>query len=138
MKKNNKFKIKSFDKIAKFATNKGYDKLYPSFSFKYYISSDEYFSEEHSNEKRHSLYNFFSNIKDFSTITWGEMKQKPKQYHFHTFSENLSVLNDYSDVDLDQFKIKGMKQGRFIGFFDELNIFNILLYDSQHQGYSRK
>ena len=43
-----------------------------------------------------------------------------------------------SHNDLDQFKIQGQKQGRFIGFFDENNIFNILLYDSQHQGNPRK
>ncbi len=136
--KKNKFKTVSAKKNAKFTANKGYENLYPSFSFKNYICSDDYFSKEHSNEKRHSLYNFLLNIKDFSNITWGEMKQDPKQYHFHQVLENLSVLKDYSEVDLDQFKIKGMKQGRFIGFFDELNIFNILIYDSKHQTYPRK
>lgn len=136
--KKNKFKILSAKKNAKFTTNKGYDNLYPTFSFKNYIRSDNYFSEEHSNEKRHSLYNFLLNIKDFSNITWGEMKKNSKQYHFHQVLENLPILKEYSDVDLDQFKIKGMKQGRFIGFFDAFNVFNILLYDSQHQTYPRK
>ncbi len=134
----NKFKTKSTKKDIKFISNTGYYELYPSFSFGKYIKSDEYFSQEHSNEKRNSLYNFLQNIKAFSGITWGEMHQNPKQYHFHSFNENLPVLKDYMDVDLEQFKIKGQKQGRFIGFFDKNNIFNILLYDSQHQGNPRK
>lgn len=134
----NKFKTKSTEKDIKFTSNTGYYNLYPSFSFSKYIESDEYFSREHSNERRNSLYNFLQNIKAFSGVTWGEMRQNPKQYHFHPFNENLSILKSYSAVDLDQFKIQGQKQGRFIGFFDENNIFNILLYDSQHQGNPRK
>ncbi len=135
----NKFKVKTPPKKNNIKTvSDGYYKLYPRFSFKNYIKSDEYFSEEHSNERRNSLYNFFKNIQAFSGVTWGEMRQNPKQYHFHPFNENLAVLNKYSKIDLDQFKILGQKQGRFIGFFDQDNVFNILLYDSQHQGNPRK
>ncbi len=115
-----------------------YYKLKPIFSFEYYICSDRYFSREHSNERRNSLYNFLQNIKNFSAITWGEMKENPKVYHFHEFIENVSVLNSYTDRDMVQFKIPGQKQGRFIGFFDNNNVFNVLLYDSQHQADPRK
>ena len=113
-------------------SGKGYYNLNPCFSFMNYIQSNDYFSEEHSNEKRNSLYNFFKNIKQFSRITWGEMCKNNHVYHFHSFDEDLSILNNYQDDDIAQFKIPGQKQGRFIGFFDNENIFHILLYDSQH------
>lgn len=116
----------------------GYHTLKPLFSFANYIHSDEYFSEEHSKEKRNSLYNFFQCIKKFSCITWGEMVKSKHIYHFHSFDEDLSILNDYQGYDLAQFKIPGQKQGRYIGFFDNDNIFHILIYDSQHMADPRK
>lgn len=118
--------------------NSGYHDLNPTFSFKNFIESDKYFSEEHSNEKRNSLYNFFKSLEAFSSYTWGYMKQHPEIFHFHPFENELNVLNEYKDAALDQFKVPGLKHGRFIGFFDNNNIFNILLYDSQHKGDPRK
>ena len=47
-----KFKTKPTEKEIKFTSNTGYYELYPSFSFAKYIQSDEYFSQEHSNERR--------------------------------------------------------------------------------------
>lgn len=133
----NKFKQKKPDQDSKFTANGGYNNLYPKFSFSEFVEESEYFSKEHSNEERNSLYNFFRNIKKFSKETWGDIKQKPHIYHYHPVEENISCLNDFDSIDLIQFKIPGQKQGRFVGFLDENNIFNILLYDSQHSIYSR-
>ena len=90
MDKNYKFKQNKNNKKSKMKTNKpGYYNYQPIFSFFKYIQSDKYFSQEHSNEARNSLYNFFQNIKSFSEITWGEMKEHPNVYHFHSFDENI-------------------------------------------------
>lgn len=135
----NKFNISNKCPKNQMKTNeKGYYNLYPIFSFKNYICSDKYFSEENSNENRHSLYKFFKNIQKFSNITWGAMRQDPKHFHFYEFTENLPELKNYKNTDLDYFKIMGLEKGRFIGFFDNNNTFNILLYDSQHKSYKRK
>lgn len=133
-----KFKISKIKEKSKFVKNNGYNNLYPCFSFSNYIEDPRYFSKENSNEERNSLFNFFQKIKAFSTQTWGEISQKKDIFHFHSIEKDIPVLNEYDSVDLTQFKIPGCKQGRFIGFFDENNIFNILLYDSQHTVYSRK
>lgn len=132
-----KFKIPSKKPKINFGQNNGYNQLYPKFSFVRYIENNEYFSEEHANEERHSLYNFFKCIREFSKLTWGEIKQNPKIFHCHAVTKNISILAEYDPVDLTQFKIPGLKEGRFVGFFDEENVFNILLYDSQHNIYER-
>lgn len=134
----NKFKVKepatkNIIKPGKVA----YYTLTPAFSFTKYIEDKEYFSEEDSNEPRHSLFDFFRNIREFSKITWGEMRTNPKVYHFHSFDENLATLSGFNDRDLEQFKIPGLKQGRFIGYFDG-PIFYILIYDANHKGNPRK
>lgn len=130
MTKNHAFKVKQNKKQYEMKTSaKGYYNYYPVFSFKEYIQSDNFFSKEHSNENRNSLYNFFVNLREFSKITWGQMRQDPKHFHFHPFDEDFNELKEYKDYDLDYFKIIGQKQGRFIGYFDRdnVNVFNLLL-----------
>lgn len=133
-----KFKISKIKENTKFKKNNGYNNLYPCFSFSKYIKDANYFSKENSYEERNSLFNFFKNIKAFSAQTWGEISRNQAMFHFHYIEKDISILNEYASVDLTQFKIPGHKQGRFVGFFDENNVFNILLYDSQHSVYSRK
>lgn len=138
MKKNNKFKTQSPPKDIKFVQNKGYNNSSPVFSFAKYIENPNYFSKEHSKEERNLLYNFLRNLREFSQFTWGQIKQDPKTFHFHEVEKDISILKDYEGIDLSQFKIPGQKQGRFVGFLDANNVFNILIYDSQHSIYLRK
>lgn len=138
MTKKNQFKYNKPKKINTIMAPKcGYHDLFPVFSFKNYVVPNCYFSAEHSNEKRNSLYNFFVNIRELSQFNWGYMKNKPSVFHFHSIDEDIPGLQDFNHIDLAQFKVPGQKQGRFIGYFDEKNIFNILIYDSQHNVYSR-
>ena len=138
MSKKNKFKIKKNKNDFSIHIAGGYNNLSPVFSFSKYIESSEYFSKEHSKDERNSLYNFLVNIREFSKFTWGKIKENPQIFHFHPVEKNIPILNEYLSVDLAQFKVPGLKQGRLIGFLDEQNVFNILLYDSQHNIYSRK
>ena len=134
----NKFKVKEpYTKNAIKPGKVAYYALTPIFSFAKYIETKDYFSPEDANQDRHSLFDFFRNIREFSKITWGEMRTNPKIYHFHSFEENISILAGFNDRDLEQFKIPGLKQGRFIGFFDGA-VFNILVYDANHKGNPRK
>lgn len=123
-------KIKS-GKVAYFAFK-------PVFSFCDYIVDDNYFSAEDANEPRHCLYKFFENLNKFSKTTWGDMRSNPQVYHFHPMDDNISALARFNSCDLEQFKVPGMKHGRFIGFFDKDAVFHILLYDARHQAYKRK
>lgn len=133
----NKFKTKTSKKDIKFASNTGYNNSCPIFSFAKYIENSDYFNKEHSKEERNSLYNFLRNLKAFSNFTWGQIKQDSKTFHCHEIEKDIRILKEYDTIDLTQFKIPGQKQGRFVGFFDENNVFNILIYDSQHNIYKR-
>lgn len=141
MGKKNRFILNNnSSKNIQIATNSGYYKLTPIFSFADYIETSEYFSEEHANETRNSLYKFLHNIRELSKLSWGEIQSKPKTFHFHEIKKDIPILSkkEYNSVDIFQVKIPGQKQGRFIGFFDKNNVFHILIYDSQHNVYERK
>ena len=118
--------------------NQGYNNKCPVFSFSDYQQNDEYFSYIDSKEERNLLYNFLPNLKDFSQLSWYQIKINPAMFHCHEVEKDIKGLDDYRDIDLVQFKLPGQKQGRIIGFFDENNVFKILLYDANHQIYKRK
>lgn len=142
MSRKNRFKINKNNRVCpniKVGAGSGYHKLLPVFSFIDYIEAPQYFSEEHANEARNSLYKFLLSIKEFSKFNWGYIQSHPDVFHFHEIRKNIPILEDnYSSIDILQFKIPGQKQGRFVGFFDENNIFHILIYDSQHNIYERE
>lgn len=136
----NKFKHKELSKHNKIKSgNISYYKLNPVFSFAKYKQIDDFYSVEHSNSDKNSLYNFLLNCSSFSKLTW-ENISKADQFHFHEIEEPIKGLSDdeFKDIPLLQFKLPNHKQGRFVGFIDENGIFNIVLYDYTHSIYKRK
>ena len=123
-----------------FSTGEGYYKHHPVFSFRYYKQIDKYYSLEHSNQHKNGFYNFLNAVKDFSSMTWQDISKKSKQFHFHEVDKEIPELNDFEieDVSFVQFKLPNHKQSRFVGFFDERNIFNIVIFDYGHNVYARK
>lgn len=133
----NKFKPQIRNNKYMFKPNIGHNKLYPSFTFKNYRKSD-YFTIEDSNEARHNLYNVFDGLTQLSNFTWEWIKNNPRIFHFHDIDIYVAELHKFNDsIDYSQFKVPNLAQGRFVGYFDENNVFNIVLYDANHKIYSR-
>ena len=123
-----------------FTTGKGYYKYHPVFSFRYYKQIDKYYSLEHSNQHKNGFYKFLNASKDFGNMTWEDISKNSKQFHFHEVDKEIPELNDFEieDVSFVQFKLPNHKQSRFVGFFDERNIFNVVIFDYCHNVYARK
>ncbi len=150
----NKFKPQKFDKKLKIKTKVhqsnykiepskiGYETLHPTFSFANYIKNSKYYTEEHCNNEKDTLYKFMNAMKDISSFTWREIKQNKSQFHAHDIDEKVSEISELSSFDENipffQFKLPNHDKGRFIGYFDETGIFNIVLIDRMHQIYKRK
>lgn len=121
--------------------NKGIDNLFPCFSFRHFRHT-KYFSKENSNQRDCNLYNFLEGLKSFSERTWGEIKKKPAQFHYHEIENDKSIYKEISFEDeiptLYQFKLPSDRQSRVVGFYDEKNDFNVVIYDYSHQVYKRK
>lgn len=119
----------------------GYDTLYPGFGFMYFKHTS-YFTEQNAKEPLCNLYDFFSALQKISTLTWREIKQKPKMFHFHEIPGDKAIYNEIKfketvikDTLLIQMKLPGDRESRIVGFFDEANIFNIVAYDYNHNIY---
>ena len=136
-----KFKTGKYEPIYNIETRSvPYDNKKPVFIFQEYINS-EYYTKEDANSDKRSLYNFLNSIKDFSNYNWGDIK-KIEQFHAHSIDEDVLNIPELSaiseDVPLFQFKLPNHDCGRFIGYFDSMAIFHIVLYDRNHQIYKRK
>lgn len=121
-----------------FVKTSGHNELHPVFSFANFKKS-AFFTPEMITGKS-ELYDFFVNMADFSTQKWKDIKTKPKIFHFHEIDndKNINAKLDVSEeIALVQFKIPGEKQSRVVGYFDSGNVFNIVVYDYNHQIYSR-
>lgn len=114
----------------------GYDSLHPSFGFRYFTHTS-YFTEQNSKEPFCSLYDFFSALQKVSSLTWREIKTKPKMFHFHEIPGDKAIYNEIKikDTLLIQMKLTGDRESRVVGFFDESNVFNIVAYDYNHNIY---
>ncbi len=123
-----------------FTTGQGYYKHHPVFSFRYYKQLDKYYSIEHSNKHKNGFYKFLNSSKDFSNMTWRDISKDSKQFHFHDIDKDIPELQDFEikDVVFVQFKLPNHKQSRFVGFFDERSIFNIVIFDYDHNICKRK
>ena len=120
------------------AHNTGYDRLYPVFTFREYRESR--FFEARDIENKRELFNFFSNISSFSSLTWQQIKISGN-YHFHEIDSDKDInskLNVPEEISLIQFKLSGDRESRIIGYFDDRNVFNIVAYDYKHKIYPRK
>jgi hypothetical protein len=114
----------------------GYEKCFPIFSFKHFLKDTEYYTREDSSSDKNSLFNFLNSAKDFSNQTWGEIK-RCHGFHAHSVNESVPESN-HLNVSLFQFKLPNHSEGRFVGYFDENNVFCVLLYDRNHKIYKRK
>ena len=139
----NKYDIKSSKITKKFNYGKqkvAYENHKPIFFFEDFIKESRFYTLEHSNADKNSLFNFLNSVKDISSISWGEIKRTP-QFHAHGIDDevaNIPELNSFDDnIPFFQFKLPNHDKGRFIGYFDEKAIFHIVLYDRNHNLYKR-
>jgi hypothetical protein len=114
----------------------GYEKYFPSFSFKYFLTGTKYYTREDANSDKNSLFNFLDAMATFSNMTWGEIK-RCKNFHAHSVSEFIPELQNLA-LPLFQFKLPNHGEGRFVGYFDEDSVFCVLIYDRNHKIYARK
>lgn len=152
--KNNKFAYSNKTNNYNFKNTKRNDKKYtlgsqkvadeqkkPIFIFEDFIKETKFYTLEHSNSDKNSLYNFLNAIKDISEKTWREMKIN-KSFHAHGIDSEISNIPELNSFDNDipffQFKLPNHDKGRFIGYFDDKAFFHIVLYDRNHQFYKRK
>ncbi|MDD3594013.1 MAG: hypothetical protein PHX18_05235 [Candidatus Gastranaerophilales bacterium] len=135
-----KSKQKKVNTKNSFATsNNGYFKDKPVFSFKYYIKDNDYYTIEHSNQDKNCFYNFLFQSVDFCNKTWKEIFEQKRQFHFHDIEKEIDGLQSFpiEDVTFVQFTLPNFQEARFVGFFDDKNIFNIIIFDYKHCIYSR-
>jgi hypothetical protein len=113
-----------------------YDERFPVFSFKDFSKDTVFYTKEHSNSDKNSLFNFLNASKDFCSIKWKDIK-KNNQFHAHDVDVDISDLS-HIEYPLFQFKLPNHDKGRFIGYFNQDCVFCLLIYDRNHEVYKRK
>ncbi len=107
---------------------RGYWELHPSFSFKHCLPEHRKYPVKNKCHKE-DLHHFMKHLASMSSLRWKQIEGTKDKFHMHPVpnKENVNIPEGFQ---LMQFK--AFQEARVIGYFNIDNIFEVILFDREH------